>query len=79
MLKENIDPIVGVTTCLEHNFMTINEFDETVQQLSDNMNMIKKYEHIFEGLGEIGSTYHIHVDKTVRPIIHAPRRVPVAY
>jgi len=39
--------------------------------------LLSKYHEVFSGLGHIGDA-NIVVDKTVTPVQHSPRRVPVA-
>ena len=38
--------------------------------------ILKKFPDVFEGMGELGEPCKINIDKTVTPVIHAPRRVP---
>ena len=45
---------------------------------STSNKLIEQYHDVFEGLGCIGEEYHIEVDKTIHPVQHVPRRVPVA-
>ena len=33
---------------------------------------------MFEGIGELEGYHHIVIDKSVNPVIHHPRRVPIA-
>ena len=37
-----------------------------------------EYPELFEGLGKLPGTYAIKLDNNVRPVVNAPRRVPVA-
>lgn len=41
-------------------------------------NLLKSYEDVFKGLGELPGKHHINIDDTVAPVIHPPRKVPVA-
>ena len=38
--------------------------------------ILENYKDVFEGLGAFEKPYHIDVDPSVTPVIHAPRRVP---
>lgn len=40
--------------------------------------ILKDYEDLFDGLECIHGQHHILTDHTVKPVIHAPRRIPVA-
>ena len=36
-----------------------------------------EYPDMFQGLGRLKDSYSIEIDESVRPVVHAPRRVPV--
>ena len=36
-----------------------------------------EYPDVFQGLGRLKDSYSIEIDESVRPVVHAPRRVPV--
>jgi len=40
--------------------------------------VMKRYADVFSGLGELEGDYHIQMDLNVKPVVHPPRRVPVA-
>ena len=40
--------------------------------------LVEQYNNVFKGLGCLGDEYHIEEDKSVVPVQHVPRRVPVA-
>ena len=37
-----------------------------------------KYPDCFNGIGKFDGRYHINIVPTVSPVIHPPRRVPIA-
>ena len=39
---------------------------------------MSKYPDCFNGIGTFDGRYHIIIDPTVSPVIHPPRRVPIA-
>ena len=39
--------------------------------------LIEQYDDVFKGLGCLGDEYHIDIDKSIPPIQHVPRRVPM--
>lgn len=45
---------------------------------NDNTDILSEYQDLFTGLGCVPGKHHIEVDPNVAPVIHAPRRVPVA-
>ena len=36
-----------------------------------------EYPDVFQGLGRLKDSYSIEIDESVRPVVHAPRRIPV--
>ena len=48
----------------------------TTTRLSAN-DVLTEYGDVFKGLGRLKDTYTIQIDECVRPVVHAPRRVPV--
>ncbi|KAL3856077.1 hypothetical protein ACJMK2_015273 [Sinanodonta woodiana] len=40
--------------------------------------ILEDYSDVFDGLGCLPGTYSIEIDKTIKPVQHQPRRVPVA-
>ena len=40
--------------------------------------LLKEYDDVFEGLGKLNGKYSIETDKSVKPVVHPPRRLPVA-
>jgi len=75
-------PIISGNVCAELGWVKLS-IPDTIHSLNrvacaEAENIIKEYDDIFDDqLGCIG-TYNIEVDPTVRPVQHAPRRVPVA-
>lgn len=40
--------------------------------------MVKKYENIFEGIGELKELYHIQLRKEIQPIVEPPTKIPLS-
>lgn len=40
--------------------------------------ILEEYSEVFSGTGCLPDTHHIEIDVTVKPVVHPPRRVPVA-
>ena len=40
--------------------------------------MLKDYSDVFEGLGRLPGKLHLEIDKTIEPVQHTPRKVPIA-
>jgi hypothetical protein len=41
-------------------------------------NPIKAFPEVFNGLGCLEKPYHIEIDKSVQPVVNAPRNIPAA-
>lgn len=41
-------------------------------------NIAKTYKHLFQGLGCLPGMHTIQVDKTISPVVHPPRKIPIA-
>ena len=42
------------------------------------MLIVKSYRHLFKGLGCLPGMYTIQDNKTIRPVVHPPRKIPIA-
>ena len=42
------------------------------------IDLIKTYPDYFEGIGKYLGTYHIHLKEDAIPVVHVPRRCPIA-
>ena len=92
VVYKNVRPLLGAQTCQELNFIKVMVSDgtcpETVRSVNDHLQtspsvlseewILKEYSDVFEGLGCMGGLYQMEVDETVRPVLHPPRKVPVA-
>ena len=52
--------------------VNFNRQEEKIEKL------LTEYSDVFEGLGRLPGKLHLEVDKTVEPIQHTPRKVPIA-
>lgn len=68
--QENVPAIVGGATFV--NLPLVKRMHD-VRQEKDILN-----DDLFTGLGFLPGQYHVQIDHTVRPVVHAPRRVPVS-
>lgn len=73
-------PILGSPTIQEmdiikvqqHNILTV-EANPVMQEV-----LLKNYPDVFQGTGKLKGQYNLEVREDVQPVIHPPRRVPVA-
>ena len=45
-------------------------------KVSSEQQLMKDYRDVFTGLGKLENQYHIELDTNIKPVIHAPRKVP---
>ena len=84
VVADDLRPIIGKETAVRMNLIEIktenilgikpedNEEDQKVAYWT------KKYPDVFNGIGEFEEPCHLNVMKECRPVVHSPRRVPVA-
>ena len=72
LVEQDLPPILALMSCLELGLVQrIYSYKEE--------NLESEYADVFEGLGEIRGVQHkIKIDPNANPLIHPPRRVPVA-
>ena len=51
---------------------TVNESSKLTE-----INVKAGYADVFQGLGRLKDSYSIQIDDSIRPVVHAPRRIPV--
>ncbi|CAG2256415.1 unnamed protein product [Mytilus edulis] len=78
----NSPPILGMQSCLDYELIKLVYSTETTcTSDSDPMtksSVLKDYSDIFKGVGLVSGKATIHIDSEVPPVVHPPRRVPVA-
>ncbi|CAC5394822.1 unnamed protein product [Mytilus coruscus] len=79
-----LTPWLGSKAVQAMNLVTVNyENIKAVRQgaltkpLSKEI-VMKEYADIFEGTGKLEGKYHLELDNTANPVVHPPRKVPVA-
>ena len=78
--------IIGLPTSLERNLVTLNcsvqqsqqSPPEQVTAMKDKDDLVNRYPDCFNGIGKFQGHYHITVDPSVPPIVHAQRCVPLS-
>ncbi|GFV54887.1 transposon Ty3-I Gag-Pol polyprotein [Trichonephila clavipes] len=74
VVNVNSKPILGIRGCKE----LIERIDAIECSISKN-ELIKQYKDVFTGVGEFpNEPYHITLKDNAVPVIHPPRRVPLA-
>ena len=70
IVKTQSKPIIGLTGCQQLNLI------QRVDIIGDEI--LSSYSDVFTGLGSMEEEYTIKVDKNIRPVVHAARKVPAA-
>jgi hypothetical protein len=74
VVDEKVTSIVGLPAIKQ---MGVLQRVMTVSQ-KDVCDILEDYDDVFTGLGCLEGEYHIEIDPTTKPVVHAPHRVPVA-
>ncbi|PFX13313.1 Transposon Ty3-I Gag-Pol polyprotein [Stylophora pistillata] len=88
---DDLAPLLSYSTCIELEFVTINDCDRAVASNSFGLDstpsvavttgitdLLDEYKDVFQGLGDLPGEYHIVTDDAVPPVVLTPRRVQVA-
>ena len=70
-MDENFAALLGRASCEEINLI------KRVDQVR-NDSILEEFPNMFRGMGCLPGDYHITLDSSVTPVVHAPRRVPHA-
>ena len=81
-----VTPILGRDSCIGMKLVQILDSD-TIHQVSVQSELpsklmqdcvLKDYTDVFEGMGKLAGKYSIHIYPDVPPIVHPPRKLPIA-
>ncbi|XP_056109383.1 uncharacterized protein K02A2.6-like [Rhinichthys klamathensis goyatoka] len=73
IVERDAPAILGRSTCQSLGLI------QRIHEVSvENDDIMKNYEDLFSGLGCMPGYHHIQIDSSVKPVVHAPRKVPVA-
>ena len=85
VVKTQYSPILGLKSCLDLQLIklvySVNHADTTGACDSpglDRASILSEYADVFDGLGLIPGECKIHLDPNAIPVVHPPRRVPIA-
>jgi len=75
-------PILGLSSCLSLNLIQLTlsvEEKENIDAVSQNPgDILTEYKDVFEGLGSFPVMHKIQLKPDVEPVIHPPRKIPIA-
>lgn len=83
VVRGNYRPILGLEAAENMGILKILDCDYDISAVSDSfcvneINIIHAYADVFCGLGSLEGQYHIKLKEHATPVVHAPRRVPIA-
>ena len=78
VLDGDYKPLLSLDTSIALGIVSLSNCDVLSLGIKPSDNPVEEYEDVFGGLGELPGTYKIEIDDTTRPVVHAPRRIPVA-
>ena len=88
--EANGPAIIGLPTSLKLNLVTLNcsvqqsspqNVSHTAEQatpIKSKDDLVQRYPDCFDGISKFQGQYHITVDPSVPPVVHAQRRVPLS-
>lgn len=71
-------PILGRESCCELNVVQLVLSLSKGQEGNLTNSIYHSYSVVFEGVGCMPGEYKIEVNKSIRPVVHAPRKLPIA-
>ena len=74
IIDGDCQPILSFNTSITLGFVSLQNCDVLALKVKTH----EEFDDVFEGLGTLPGNYKIVVDETVPPVVHAPKRVPVA-
>ena len=63
---------------LDMNLIQILDSDHLSVVKTDSDPLFDEYTDVFERLGKLAGRYKITIDESINPVVHPPRRLPVA-
>ena len=73
-------PLLSANTCTGLGLIICKELkSESSDSVSSAEEIINKYAHVFQGIGQIADNVELEVDERISPTIQTPRRIPMSY
>ena len=76
IVKSEVQAVLGAKTCQEMRMIQRIHSLTPSDPLPEDI--VKSYRHLFKGLGCLPGMHTIQVDKTISPVVHPPRKIPIA-
>ncbi len=82
VVRGNSCTLLGLPTCRDLQLIRridiVNAPTSSPTRTQPTDELIREYDDLFKGIGCMPGEHHIVTDDSVRPVIHAPRRVPLS-
>ncbi|GFS24184.1 activating signal cointegrator 1 complex subunit 3 [Elysia marginata] len=76
--EDSGDAIFGLPTAQNLKLVTINCQMKNYTREMNKENILQDYSGCFNGIGKFQGQYHIAIDTTVPPVVHALRKIPIS-
>ncbi|GFR87197.1 retrovirus-related Pol polyprotein from transposon gypsy [Elysia marginata] len=76
--EDSGDAIFGLPTARNLKLVTINCQIKNYAREMNKENILQDYSDCFDGIGKFQGQYHIAINTTVPPVVHAPRKIPIS-
>ena len=79
IIDGDYQPILSLNSSLNLGFVSLHNCDVLALHVQcPNASLLEEYDDVFNGLGALPGAYKVAIDEQAQPVVHAPRRVPVA-
>lgn len=81
VVNGKVQPLLGLPDCLKMDLITLKDqvFQIDLAGQNSSQKWFNDYAQLFnDELGSLPVTYHMKLDQNVTPVVHPPRRIPVA-
>lgn len=79
IVKQKHMPLIGGKDCIGMGLLICNKInmDENLLETQGSIKIVKKYSHLFDGIGTIAENVKLEIDDKIKAKIQSPRRIPV--
>ncbi|XP_048252587.1 uncharacterized protein K02A2.6-like [Haliotis rufescens] len=79
IVQEEAPSVLGLRACEDLNLIKVLlNIERLITDASSSEKILRMFPDIFQGLGCLEDKYSIQLDPEVKPVVHAPRKVPIA-
>ena len=70
--------LLSCSTCSKLNLLRRVDLSSQLRSVSSTENLLLEFDDVFNNIGCLSGEHHIAADPTIKPVIHALRKVPLA-